>query len=156
MLTGQGTAYGRCDDSGSSCVAEPVPAFRLCLESNDVSAQLEANACPVDYPERQVIYKSFNDQRSCTPCACELPAGSDCSAKVSTYADGACATLIASNVLSSTQGPGCYDNTSNLGLGSMSASWLANEPGICKPTGGDLVGQAVGAPLALFCCQPLP
>jgi hypothetical protein len=156
VVTCQGTAYGRCDDSGSSCVSAPDAKFRLCLQSDDVSAQLEAGTCPSDYPERHMIYKNFNDQRSCTPCACDLPTGSDCSAEVSTYADGACTTLISSNVLSSTQGLGCHDNGSGLSLGSMSASWKTNKPGACKPTGGDLVGQAVAAPLALFCCQPLP
>lgn len=154
VLTCQGIAYGRCEDSGSSCVPAPDAAFRLCIERSDMSAQPETDACPEVYPERHVIHQDFTDLRSCTPCACDPPTGSDCSALVSTYADISCAMPIGSLAVS--QGPGCLDNVTGMGLASMAAGWIANEPGTCKPTGGDLIGEVVSGPLSLFCCKPLP
>lgn len=154
VLTCQGTAYGRCDDSGSSCVPAPDPRFRLCIERSDMYAQPETDACPEDYPERHVIYQEFDDLRSCTPCACDPPKGSDCSALISTYGDASCTTPIGSLAVS--HEAGCLDNVTSTGLGSMAATWLTNAPGKCKPTGGDLVGNVVARQASLFCCQPVP
>ncbi len=155
VLTCQGTAYGRCDDIGSSCAPAPDAQFRLCLDRSDMYAQPETDACPEDYPERHVMFQEFDDVRSCTPCACDPPIGSDCSALVSTYGDAGCLDILGSNALS-IAGPGCMNNATSMGLASMAATWITNEPGKCKPTGGDLVGNVVERKPQLFCCQPLP
>jgi hypothetical protein len=153
VLTCQGKANGRCEDPGSSCVPAPDAQFRLCIERNGMIEPPEMDACPEDYSERHLFYHDFDDQRSCTPCACDSPIGSDCSALVSTYSTSSCMTLIGSLAVS--QGSGCLDNVTGMGLVSISASWITNEPGTCKPTGGELVGQAVPARPVLFCCQAL-
>ncbi len=155
VLTCQGTAYGRCDDSGSSCVPAPDPRFRLCLERSDMYAQPETDACPDDYPERHLVFQEFDDLRSCTPCACDAPIGSDCSALLSTYGNAGCTDIIGSNALSIAD-PVCMNNATSTGLASIAATWLTNAPGKCKPTGGDLVGNVVARQASLFCCQPVP
>jgi hypothetical protein len=153
VLTCQGTSFGRCDSRGSNCAPTPDAQFHLCVERTGLYAQPQTDACPADYPERHLLYSSFEDQRSCTPCACDEPTGSECLAWVSTYSDDSCTMPIGSNTLS-TEGPYCMTNASGKDLVSMSASWLQNEPGTCKPTGGDLVGEIVLTQPVLFCCQP--
>jgi hypothetical protein len=151
-LTCQGVPRGLCEDPGSICAPALDAGFRLCVERTGLYAQPETDACPESYPERHVLYDGFEDQRSCTPCACDAPTGSDCSALVSTYSDASCSVPIGSLALS--QDPGCLANVSGKGLASMSASWIANEPGSCKPTGGTLVGEIIPMQPLLFCCQP--
>ncbi|MEP7123317.1 MAG: hypothetical protein ABJE95_20495 [Byssovorax sp.] len=153
VLTCQGIAYGRCEDSGSSCVPAPDVGFRLCIERSGMPAEQESDACPDGFPERHRIYESFTDQRSCTPCACDSPTGSECAALVSTYTDASCTTPIGSLAVS--HEPGCFDDVTGMGVASMAATWISNTPGKCKPTGGDIVGEIVSVPSSLFCCQPL-
>ena len=153
VLTCQGTSFGRCDSQSSICAPTPDAQFRLCVEHTGPYTQPETDACPQDYPERHLLYSSFEDQRSCTPCACDETTGSECLSWVSTYSDASCTTPIGSNTVS-TAGPYCMTNGSGEGLASMSASWLKNEPGMCKPTGGDLMGEIVLKQPVLFCCQP--
>lgn len=153
VLTCQGTSFGRCDSQSSICAPTPDAQFRLCVERTSLYAQPETDACPEDYPERHMIYSNFEDQRSCTPCACDAPTGTECLALVSTYAGADCTSLIGANALS-TDGPYCMTNGLGKGLASMSASWVNNTPGMCKPTGGDLTGEIVLTQPILFCCQP--
>lgn len=153
VRTCQGTAYGRCDDSGSSCVPAPDARFHLCVERSDMYAQPETDPCPEDYPERHLMFQEFEDLRSCTPCACDPPTGSDCSALVSIYGDSGCASLIGSYALSTADAI-CVDNGTSKGLASIAATWITNAPGKCQPTGGDRVGNVVALYPHLFCCQP--
>jgi hypothetical protein len=74
---------------------------------------------------------------------------------VSTEAGDDHTDIIGSNALS-IAGPVCMNNATSTGLASMAATWVKNEPGKCKPTGGDLVGNVVARQASLFCCQPLP
>jgi hypothetical protein len=41
-------------------------------------------------------------------------------------------------------------------LGSMEAKWIANEPGTCEASGGELIGKPEAVDPRVFCCQAPP
>jgi hypothetical protein len=146
-----------CNDPGMTCLPSaepPPPGFRQCIMYlRDGETQ-----CPADYPERFDFYSSLEDTRNCTPCECTQTAPSQCIARVTAFQDETCtaaaelfSTLIAPGM------PAC--NTFQIPspeLASMSAAWVTYEPGTCKASGGEPVGEVVPIDPRIFCCQPPP
>jgi hypothetical protein len=144
---GMPTSGFGCSDPGQTCVPSAVPPeFALCLyHEGDVS-------CPDSYPEKHVVYAGFDDQRTCSACACAAPAGSLCTAALSVFKDGACSVPLLSAPMSSS-GPACFDLVpAGLPLGSKTVTALAYEAGSCMPSGGDPSGTLEPSSPSTFCC----
>lgn len=109
--------------------------------------------CPSTYPDKHLAYGGFDDQRSCAPCACSTP-DSSCKAVLSVFEDGACAQKPALPPLDLTAaGPSCGDLPhAGAALGSKRLDALAYQPGVCAPSGGELLGTVEPAAASTFCC----
>jgi hypothetical protein len=111
--------------------------------------------CPESYPDKHVVYSSFEDQRGCAPCACEPPADSVCTGRLTLYKDTACTDLLDYLLLSSAA-PTCNDLLPGVPLGSKDVDKLIYEPGTCAPTGGEPMGAVIPSAPSTFCCLPAP
>jgi hypothetical protein len=96
-LTGPPTSWQAyalaCYGQVSSCMngevcfptADPIPnGFGLCILHDGVEQ------CPDAYPHQHIFYDGVDDKRSCSPCECGPPVGSECLAWVNVYQDSAC------------------------------------------------------------------
>jgi hypothetical protein len=129
----------------------PPPGFRQCI----LYVGGTVPECPDTYPLKHVFYKTFEDNRACTPCRCSQTEASDCSAHVTTYEDEMCFRPFSSNAIGD-DAPLCIDVMPGVDFTSMSATWDTNYPGACEATGGQVVGQAVPAEPSTFCCKAEP
>ena len=147
--------HGECRDPGMTCVPTtepPPPGFRQCIAWRGEGEPV----CPGTYPEPFTFYSGLTDTRACTPCACTQLVASDCIALLSTYQDDGCMALLNANMMAL----GAVDVCSDIGmpgadLGSMDATWIANEPGACLASGGVAQGEVIPLNPKTFCCQPL-
>ncbi|MDI3285028.1 hypothetical protein [Polyangium sp. 15x6] len=147
--------------AGAPCVRgiEELPAgFRRCLRYPEGTAESESQACPAAFPERRVFFAGLSDTRECAACSCAPPEDAICIASVDAFQDATCAGApmpLFQNVPVGMNSPVCYDTSMPLALGSISATWLAEEPGSCVVTGGETIGEAVPTDPSVFCCEPL-
>jgi hypothetical protein len=153
----RGISYGRCKDPGTYCVPAPVPmpspGFQECIEYT--RDDIDNVSCPAAYPVPHVFYHEYEDSRFCTPCECDPPVGSACSAMVSLYEDEACATVLYSHFANTTSAQ-CIDTAIGKPLGSMSAVMVDDDPGTCEPRGGVLMGAVTPEFARMFCCRSSP
>jgi len=146
-----GEVVGPCKDHGTMCVSSAgtmLSEFRHCVYRLDGGDA----ACPADYPDKHVFYEAFKDTRDCTACACDPPAGSDCSAVVSAYTDQDCTAYLTGSLMT-LSGSTCNGVAPNMNLKSMSAQWATNQPGTCTPTGGQPIGDVKPTQATTWCCQ---
>jgi hypothetical protein len=140
--------------------AEPLPACteegEVCLASSPGFAACVYHAgdeqCPDGWPIKHLLYGHVEELRTCSDCACDAPTGGKCTAKVHVYGDAMCVTEWASFTISSTDLSSCHDLSNGIALAGKAAELLAHEPGICAPSGGELVGDLVLADAKTFCC----
>lgn len=141
------------------------PGALQCVEYSD-PGDTDCSDLP-DYPKRYRIHplsESMPDEaidtRGCSPCTCDLPQGSNCSALVSTFANATCSGApFGANMVSSDPSAQCVDVAPTMSLQSMSATLITNEPGACKPSGGKPIGSYKSTHDITFCChdpQPDP
>jgi hypothetical protein len=143
----------KCPDVGDTCLptAEPPPpGFRQCI----IYLYEGDTECPDSYPDKVKPYSGMEDSRACTECTCTKTASADCVAQWSAYQDTVCGAslftgMIAMGGMSGCPGPGMPGAQ----LGSMSATWLVNEPGACQAGGGEPTGKVTGINQRVFCCQ---
>nr|AYM54520.1 hypothetical protein [Racemicystis crocea] len=142
-----------CDGQNAVCVVSaepPPPGFHQCIwREGEIS-----DDCPKPYAERHVFYQRYDDQRTCTPCACDKPVGSVCTAQIALYEDAACATMFEVASVSSTNPPKCQDLISGSALLSKAALNEKYKPGACQPSGGQPDGALVLESATTFCCMP--
>ncbi|MDC0749066.1 hypothetical protein [Polyangium mundeleinium] len=147
--------------AGAACVRgiEKLPAgFQRCLRYPEGTEESETQVCPAEFPERHVFYAGLSDTRECTACSCAPPADGICIASVSAFQDASCGGApmpIFQNAAVGLNASACYDTSMPLSLGSISAGWLAEEPGSCVVAGGEAIGEAVPRDPSVFCCEPL-
>ncbi|MFS8070207.1 MAG: hypothetical protein ACMG6S_27910, partial [Byssovorax sp.] len=130
---GMATAGLLCSDPSETCVPAAVPPdFAMCIyHAADVS-------CPDAYPDKHLVYAGFDDQRTCSDCACSAPVGSSCTAALSVFKDGACSVPLLGSLPISSSGASCIDLLpAGLPLGSKTVTALAYAPGTCTPSGGE-------------------
>lgn len=145
---GMATSGFGCSDPGQICVpAAAPPDFLMCVyHPADVS-------CPDAYPDKHLVYAGFDDQRTCSPCACSEPVGSSCTASLNVFKDGACSVPLLSGPISSSVSS-CFDLApAGLPLGSKTVTALAYTTGTCLPSGGEAAGTVEASGPATFCCQ---
>lgn len=94
------------------------------------------------------FYRPSNGTRACKPCTCKMTEPSRCEALVSVYEDRACSDRLAE--VTTAAGGFCIAPDPDSALGSLSATWLVNEPGRCTPEGGALERDE---PITI-CCLP--
>lgn len=144
----------KCADVGDTCLptAEPPPpGFRHCimyLREGDTE-------CPDSYPDKAKLYAGVEDSRECTQCTCTKTASADCVAEVSAYQDTVCgaSTRFYSGMVAMGGMPCVGPGMPGAQLGSMSGTWLVNEPGACQASGGESIGEVTGLDQRVFCCQ---
>ena len=136
-----------CDDPGETCLPFVAPPeFTICLyHSLDVT-------CPDTYPDKHLVYKSFDDQRTCSACTCSAPVGSSCTGLLHVFEDGACSVPLLTQPVASSGAP-CLDlMPTGVPLGSKTVTNLAYQPGSCVPGGGEPSGTVEPSGPATFCC----
>lgn len=143
-----------CGDGATLfCAATPPAGFLACVQKKGVLVDTD---CPSNFPHKMFAYKSFTDASTCSPCACDAPAGSKCSTGISVYLEKAdCTGADQKLIVDSTQPSGCASLPPGAGLLSKRADPPTYTPGSCKPSGGELLNPAEpdlsGA--RTFCCQ---
>ncbi|MEZ4297015.1 MAG: hypothetical protein R3B70_18765 [Polyangiaceae bacterium] len=145
-LTGDG-----CGES-EACLPVPPSGFSFCMYR--WGDDLDPEDCPAQYPAFFRMYFDHEDHRSCAPCTCSDPEGTECTALMSVFSDGGCKNLIGAITLSSAVGDGCMDLVPGTALGSKTGSLTLSKPGTCTPRGGS-VGEVVPAMPVTLCCQQL-
>jgi hypothetical protein len=150
----RGVANPPCLDPGLLCVptAEPPPpGFSQCI------FQRGEHACPATYPVQRLAFEGIDDNRYCSSCACEEPKHSTCTSMVSAFsvftdADG-CQQPEGSVMTNEVDtqclslAPGVVTN-----IQGILASPPVYEAGTCKPSGGEVIGEAELVGLSTFCC----
>lgn len=145
-----GLTTGSCTSPSEICAPAAPPGFSQCLVRDG------DKECPDPYTVRHVFYDDLTDTRSCSPCACGAPLGSNCTTLVSIFKDGACSSsaLVVSFPVDATD-TACFDILPvGPALGSKLASAPVYAPGVCQASGGDPSGEAAPAEPATFCCLP--
>lgn len=73
------------DDCGAEQACFPTPSggfsSQLCVYRVVLAGQA-APECPDEYPNRDLLYSSFKDERDCGDCDCEGPSGGSCVGEV--------------------------------------------------------------------------
>ncbi len=146
--TCRGAALGSCASPAEGCSPPAAPGFAQCLTHEG------DRECPAAYPTKHLFYHGLDDTRDCTPCACDAPVGSTCSAQLSVYKDSACSVSGSMVGLSSTK-PTCFDVApSGQAFGSKLATAPIYAPGSCQASGGEPIGEGTPAGPMTFCCLP--
>lgn len=144
------TPPGTCASPGEICSpAVTLPAgFQVCV------AHEGEMACPGfgPYQDKHVFYEGLDDTRSCSPCACGAAVGGECSGLISIYADATCSSGPLAALTVDATGPACADLPAGSALGSKSAAPPTYTPGVCAPSGGELMGSADPVGPVTFCC----
>jgi hypothetical protein len=143
-------SLGTCD-LARVCIAPPPPGYRLCRVAYGSAASVP---CPSDWSDRHTGWRQVEEQRACSACSCGAPQGSSCEVLIKAYSDAACANERGSLVLTLSDGEKCVDLVTGTALGSKTAELLSSQPGVCPPSGGELVGEVIlGVPVT-YCCVP--
>jgi hypothetical protein len=136
-----------CGNDYKGCIPSLPPEYKVCMW-----AEKEDDACPVNWPDKHLGWEVAEDLRACSACTCGSPEGATCSALVTAYSDGACATPQSSTVVSSSSPAKCLDLDWGTALGSKGAEVLSYQPGACAPSGGQLTGAIATKDPAVLCC----
>jgi hypothetical protein len=145
----------KCTGFDEVCApAVPGPGFKQCVV---LRGDVFGVKCPPGYPDRNVFYDEFVDNRYCTPCTCGAPKDGTCVGSLGLFSDPSCnVSFIGPTISIDATGPVCVDaKPTGSALGSKSASQPTYMPGTCDRTGGD-EGQIDGTNVQLVCCQDTP
>lgn len=143
-----GVTAGACAGPSELCAPAAEPGYLRCL------ARDGEHACPAPYTDEHRFFSGLDDTRACSPCGCNPPSGSTCTALVAAYADSACSAPIASITVDTTK-PACVDILpTGAALGSKLAAEPLYAPGACKASGGEPTGAALPINPITICCLP--
>jgi hypothetical protein len=132
----------------------PGPGFKQCVSVVGTPADWD---CPPSYPDKNVFYKDFVDNRFCTPCTCGAAEGGTCVGTIGLFSDTLCTmSPIGPTIAIDATGPACHDiKPVGSALQSKSASEPTYKPGKCSVTGGEK-GQIDATLTRVVCCQGTP
>ena len=148
----RGAPFGDCGSDGLLCAPLSAPGFLVCVFHDGDQDCPGPGLGP--YQERHIVYKSYDDTRSCSPCTCDPPAGSTCTEQLSLYADGECGTNPSYVLTIDSSGPACFDLVPGAALGSKLAGQPTYIGGACAPSGGSPQGGVSPTDAVTFCCIP--
>jgi hypothetical protein len=146
--------------SGALCVPRPQAPFGA---TPCILKQNEDSACPSPFSNKISVYTGFQDDRDCSPCACQTSGGSCDSVAVQLYTDAGCSagldTLTVSDTCTAIKAdPDPEPNPPAPAVGPADTrSWkltaTPNTAGAtCAPSGGGQVGFVTGTGLSTLCC----
>lgn len=150
-----------CPDEAELCMLEQQPAhlpdgWRHCIVGSGILGcqQPEGGADPrkIFSDRLGVFYEDLVTAPACSPCTCEAPATSRCEALVVAWEDAACSDILVGADVA--ERGICLVPEPTSSLASVSATWLSNEPGTCKPTRGEPIKDDVVARAKTVCCLP--
>jgi hypothetical protein len=130
-----------CDD-GSLCMPIPAEPFEapLCVWKTG------ADSCPAEYPEQQIVYDDFTDDRGCSACGCGAPTGMTCDDSSFYLWTGLTPHELPANGNCQYIGAGPDVTSVSYASGSVSG-------GECAPSGGDPSGTAEPVEPTTICCE---
>ena len=144
-----------CEDSSRVCAPPPTAPYlsKLCV-TTVISVDQAIPECPAEYSKvKKTLYKSFADNRSCTPCGCSAVTGGSCSgSKLSISAETDCSAGVEYKV-----GAGCTPFTligNNAHPTSVGAQYMLAH-GDCKvvsPSATMGTAPTIGS-ATVVCCQ---
>lgn len=145
-----------CSDASTTCVAVE-DEYSQCILYRGPRPDPE---CPQSYPEKLVLYRSMENTLDCAPCSCGPPEGGECAVRVSTYWQRDCQTESSFTTVTQEE-PGCIESPSRmripyLGIKSLKAEWLVNQPASCLVSGGEQTGVYRPEGAQVLCCQTQP
>ncbi len=139
-----------CEKDASQVCLPAAGDFAACVRKTG------DEACPEGWPVRQLVYDDVAVERSCSPCACDVPAGGECIVEAAVTSGNACDGMTWQLNVSSAEPPKCVDLMSGTALASKQAALWSYQPGSCEPSGGaPLVTVKLGVPTTI-CCQAGP
>jgi hypothetical protein len=121
-----------------------VPSTGLPFENVYCVARTGAWACPSGYPAQRTYFASYVDTRTCSACACDPPAGIQCSVEVTTFGDVMCG----GGAMTRSAPAGCS------GAGMKAAMMMGSiaTGGSCTASGGNAIGSVAPATPTTVCC----
>lgn len=154
-----------CPDPSDLCMlyqqqAHLPDGWRHCVVADDDGTQECPQPGQMEDPRNvfseklSVFYDDLVSIPACTPCACDAPATSQCEAFVYAYEDRACNDMLFGIRVRTSGEETCVVPEPSSSLGSLSAVWLANEPGRCTPRGGEPYTDVKHGQPKLMCCLP--
>jgi hypothetical protein len=146
-LCGGAQAGASCSDDGQ-CVPDPTSSFgSVCVHAEgDVE-------CPTAYPDKQVYYQGFSDNRACGACTCGSLSGAACSTQADFFSATNCSGTpnLSNVVITSSEDPFC-----NLG-GTYNRvrvdSVSVTNAGQCQPADTSLTGSVNATGATTLCCR---
>jgi len=103
------------------------------------------HACPEGWGEKELLYGSVEDKRTCAECECSEPSGGFCNVKFRIFGDAACTIeKVAVDVSTGMIAPQ---------LSGKTAEVLEYTKGACTPNGGDVEGELVQLDPVTICCS---
>lgn len=135
---GQSAGLGCAD--GSACARRPPAPFGA---ASCVWREGDRE-CPHDFPHRSFLV-GVNDDRGCTPCACDDPPAATCSATTTLFDAPGCTSMLAT----------LNDDGNCMNLENAVSAKVTVDvppPGACAASGGEPTGAADPADAATICC----
>lgn len=135
----------------SVCILNTPPGYRLCLVGHGLQVD---HPCPDAWPERHTGWEIAEEARFCSACSCGPMQGASCKALAKAYSDATCGQELASMTVTSTLTDACVNLPLGAALGGKTAEVVSYEPGICTPSGGELIGEPLTEWPVTYCCRP--
>lgn len=109
--------------------------------------------CETPYRTKSLLFRRYDDHRTCSDCACGPPAGNACIAFVTAYTDAACGAVAGAINVISGQDEGCFDVPAGFPLAAKTAEIIAASPGSCVSSLSEPSGAARPALPVTICCR---
>jgi hypothetical protein len=110
--------------------------------------------CNVEpFAAKHLFFRTHDDQRTCSPCACGPPADNACIVFVTAYTDAACGTVAGAINVVSSDGEGCFDVPAGFPLAAKTAEIVIAPAGHCAASRSEPGGTAVPAHPVTLCCR---
>ncbi|AKT41516.1 uncharacterized protein CMC5_057240 [Chondromyces crocatus] len=152
---------GSCEERHEECAPRQETArdgFELCIfQGGDGRPESPkpgwGPSCPLGYPQVRVFYGGVADDSSCMPCSCGAPEGGTCEGRMTFHEGSDCqgGNLGLETALDGNS-CGAPPNTIQT-ISSVELELLRDQPGSCKPAGGELVNGGTLLEPASFCCR---
>ncbi|AKT39250.1 hypothetical protein [Chondromyces crocatus] len=158
VAAGAAEACARNHEVCAPLVETERDGFELCIyqrgDGRTESAQPGwGTSCPVGFPQVRVFYGGVADDSTCMPCSCGEPEGSACDGRMMLHEGSGCQGG-RQEMLIGLDGGSCTAPSNPIPeIWSVEAALVLDEPGSCKPAGGQLVNGGVLLEPATFCCR---
>ncbi|WP_156338849.1 hypothetical protein [Chondromyces crocatus] len=110
-------------------------------------------SCPAGFPQVRVFHGGVADDSWCTPCSCGEPEGSVCDGRLTLH-EGVGCQGDQQEVPTGLNGNACSVPLNLIPeIRSVEVELVRDQPGSCKPAGGNLVNGGMLLEPATFCCR---